>query len=68
MMVSHLSGQEHMRREKPTQRWYCDVCMVDVSSEETLKAHMKGNSHLRKALLVERERKEKAWRRQNEDR
>ena len=41
MMISHMSGKEHMRRQRPLERHYCHICRVDVSSAETLQAHFK---------------------------
>ena len=41
MMESHMSGREHLRRMKPMRKYKCDICRVDVSSQETLEAHLK---------------------------
>ena len=44
MMVSHLSGKEHKRKSKPLRMFYCSDCLVNVSSQETLEAHLKVSS------------------------
>ena len=41
-MQAHLSGKSHKKKTKQIVRFACDLCLIDVSSQETLQTHYQG--------------------------
>ena len=43
-MQAHLSGKSHKKKTKQINRFACDLCLIEVSSQETLQTHYQGNN------------------------
>ena len=41
-MQAHLSGKSHKKKTKQINRFACDLCLIEVSSQETLQTHYQG--------------------------
>ena len=42
VMQAHLSGKSHKKKTKQINRFACDLCLIEVSSQETLQTHYQG--------------------------
>merc|ERR1712043_83294 len=58
VMTSHLSGKNHKKKTKQISRFACDLCLIEVSSAETLQTHYQGMSHIKRAAVLEEGKKE----------
>jgi hypothetical protein len=58
VMQAHLSGKNHKKKTKQIARFACDLCLIEVSSAETLQTHYQGMSHIKRAKVAEEAQKE----------
>jgi len=61
VMTSHLSGKNHKKKTKQITRFACDLCLIEVSSAETLQTHYQGMSHIKRAAVLEEGKKESEY-------
>ena len=47
VMQAHLSGKSHKKKTKQINRFACDLCLIEVSSQETLQTHYQGKIVIR---------------------
>jgi len=57
-MQSHMAGQKHVKKTKQISRYTCDLCLIEVSSAETLQTHYLGMAHMKRAKVAEQTKKE----------
>lgn len=58
LLEIHLSSQEHRRRTKAVEEFKCDLCLVDMTSKESLMSHLQGSLHLKRELNLEKRLRE----------
>jgi len=47
VMQNHLASEKHRKRANPVKAFRCELCLIEVSSEETLRQHFNGMQHMR---------------------
>jgi len=52
-------GEVEKQRKGDKKTFYCDMCLVELSSLDTMKSHVSGVKHMRKQMAMEQEREEK---------
>ena len=52
-------GVPEVQRKGVKNTFYCSVCYVELSSQETMKSHSNGAKHQKKVLALKRDREEK---------
>ena len=49
-MQVHKEGANHKKKFAKVQRFYCPLCLVQASSQETLDNHMRGKEHIKRVM------------------
>jgi len=52
-------GEVEKQRKGDKKTFYCDMCLVELSSLDTMKSHVSGVKHMRKQMAMDQEREEK---------
>ena len=52
-MQAHLSGKSHKKKTKQINRFACDLCLIEVSSQETLQTHYQGTNLISRFAYVD---------------
>jgi len=47
-----LNRDSRLQQKKQKATFYCDLCKLELNSEDTMKAHMVGSKHMKKHLAV----------------
>ena len=48
-------GGRSLKTKKDKKTFYCNTCKLELNSEDTMKSHMKGSKHMKKALAEQAE-------------
>ena len=56
-MQVHKEGANHKKKFAKVQRFYCPLCLVQASSQETLDNHMRGKEHIKRVMEREERRR-----------
>lgn len=51
-----LDSDSHLRQKKQKKTYYCDLCLLELNSEDTMKAHMAGQKHMKKNIAAQQQK------------
>ena len=52
---NNTQGGRSLKTKKDKKTFYCNTCKLELNSEDTMKSHMKGSKHMKKALAEQAE-------------